>query len=444
MKRWRLFFLSGVILFSALIPENSFAHQSPNTLIFLDVSPGRVAMEIQMPVPELELAFGNNISKSPETIIDRFDSQLREYLQNHIHAYVKKEKPWAIEIVSLKMDKGKYIESGIDYWEVIATVILKPQPNEDTRKFMLDYDVIMHQVMNHVALVNIRSDWETGNIDNDNHSEEARVIGWNVRDNIIEPMEINLEKGSRWKGFKNMFVLGTRHIKEGTDHLLFLIVLLLPAMLLINGKQWGKFGGTKYSIARLVKITTAFTIGHSITLLIGALGWLKLPTQPVEILIAFSILVSAIHAIYPIFPGKEIYVAAGFGLIHGLAFATILSNLKLGAGTLALSILGFNMGIEFMQLFIVALIVPWLILLSKTPFYKWFRILLAVLAAIAAMAWIAERSSGFGNIITGITAKIPENGLWFIIAVVIISVLGYVFYMFSDKDEKAATLRKVD
>jgi len=59
---------------------------------------------------------------------------------------------------------------------------------------------------------------------------------------------------------------------------------------------------------RLLKITAAFTAGHSITLLVGALGWLRLPVQPVEILIAVSILISAIHAIHPIFPGKEMYV----------------------------------------------------------------------------------------------------------------------------------------
>ena len=110
---------------------------------------------------------------------------------------------------------------------------------------------------------------------------------------------------------------------------LFLLVLLLAAPLLINNKKWGNFGGIKYSLIRLIKIITAFTIGHSITLLLGAINWINVPTQPIEILIAFSILISAIHAIYPIFPQKEAYIAAGFGLIHGLAFATTLSDLNL-------------------------------------------------------------------------------------------------------------------
>jgi lysylphosphatidylglycerol synthetase-like protein (DUF2156 family) len=91
------------------------------------------------------------------------------------------------------------------------------------------------------------------------------------------------------------------------------------------------------------------------------------------------------------------YIAAGFGLIHGLAFATVLSNLNLGAGEMALSILGFNIGIELMQLFVITITVPWLILLSLTSFYKQVRIIGSVLAAFASVVWIAERISGNSN-----------------------------------------------
>jgi hypothetical protein len=426
IKKWRLLFFKIVFTAAGLLPAALYAHQSPNTLIFLDVSPGRIAMEIQLPVPELELAFGNDISKKPETITDSFGPQLKEYLKAHIHAYVTKSNPWQVEIESLKMAKGTYAESGAAYWEVVAYVNLKPQPGESTRKFLLDYDVILHQVINHVALLSIRSDWETGN--STNSSAQANVINWNTKDNVIYPLEINLENGSWWKGFKNMLALGMEHIKDGTDHLLFLIVLLLPAMLLVNGNHWGKFGGTKYSIVRLLKIVTAFTIGHSVTLLIGAAGWLKLPAQPVEILIAFSILVSAMHALYPIFPGKEMYVAAGFGLIHGLAFATILSNLKLSAGTLVVSIVGFNLGIELMQVFIIALIIPWLIILSKTFFYKWFRIAAGIMAGLAAIAWIVERTINQQNFITKFIENNAAQAVWLIIPLAFLSVIAIIIH----------------
>jgi hypothetical protein len=416
---WRLFIFVTIFAVTALRPTISSAHQTPNTLVFLDASPNRVALELQMPLSELELAFGNNISKNPETLIERLGPQLKEYLKAHIHAYLKKTAPWQVEIETLRMDKGKYIENGMDYWEVIANVVIIPQSGESTRKFMLDYDVIMHQVINHAALVSIRSDWEAGNLNTS--SADAMVISWDTKANVIHPLEINLQQGSWFKGFKSMLALGMQHIKEGTDHLLFLIVLLLPATLVIDGKQWGKFGGTKYSILRLLKIVTSFTIGHSITLLIGALGWLRLPVQPVEILIAFSILVSTIHAIKPIFPGKEMYVAAGFGLIHGLAFASILANLKLSAGTMALSILGFNLGIEVMQLFVVLITIPWLILLNQTPTYKYVRGGGAIISGIVAMAWIWERVTQMPNFVSAFVNKEAEQAPW---AILILAVLA--------------------
>lgn len=183
----------------------------------------------------------------------------------------------------------------------------------------------------------------------------------------------------------------------------------------------------------MLKIVTAFTIGHSITLLAGALGWVTLPGQPLEILIAISILVSAIHAMRPVFPGKETFIAAGFGLIHGLAFATVLANLELSAGKLALSILGFNTGIEIMQLFVIAMIIPWLILLSKTPAYKWVRITGAVFAAIAALAWIVERTSGKANVVTGFVETATQYGVWCIAVLAIVSVFVYITSLFSSK-----------
>lgn len=384
---WRLFFFLTLVM--CCTSQGISAHQTPSTIVLLDVNPKAVSVELQLPLGELELAFGHEITKDPEHLIERFGSQLKEYLLAHIHPMTEKNKPWIVEVTNMIVGKAEQTGSG-PYQEITVQLVLIPPTGESTRKFIFDYDVIMHQLVTHSALVSIRSDWELGQTNKE--PVKAGVIRVDTQSSLIYPLEINLEKGGNWwTGFKGMFFLGMEHIREGTDHLLFLLVLLLPAPLVINRKQWGNFGGTKYSIMRLLKIVTAFTIGHSVTLLIGASGWVNLPVKPVEILIAVSILISAIHAIYPIFPNKEVYVAAGFGLVHGLAFATVLSVLNLDAGVMALSILSFNIGIEIMQLFVVILIIPWLILLSQTPVYKWVRVVWALLAGIASLAWISER-----------------------------------------------------
>lgn len=414
-KKWWLFLFLVLLCSSQII----YAHQTPSTIVLLDVNPKTVSVELQLPLGELELAFGHEITKDPDHLIEKFGPQLKEYLLAHIHPMTAKDLPWQVEVNDMRLGKAEQTLSG-PYQEIIVRLILTPPNGASTRKFIFDYDVIMHQLVTHSALVSIRSDWELGK--RNEEPVEAGVIRVDTKTTLIYPLEINLEKGgSWWTGFKGMFSLGMEHIKEGTDHLLFLVVLLLPAPLLVNRKKWGNFGGTKYSIMRLLKIVTAFTIGHSITLLIGALGWVNLPSQPVEILIALSILISAVHSIYPIFPNKEMYVAAGFGLVHGLAFATIISVLNLDSGTMALSILGFNLGIEIMQLFIVILIIPWLILLSRTPVYKAVRIIWAILAGIASLAWISERISEKPNPISILIQNNYHYAPWSILILALFS-----------------------
>ena len=155
------------------------------------------------------------------------------------------------------------------------------------------------------------------------------------------------------------------------------------------------------------------------------MNWLRLPTQPIEILIAFSILISAIHALRPIFSGKEALVAAGFGLIHGLAFASTLADLHLESSQMALSILGFNIGIELMQLVIMALIIPSLIVLSKTEWYAVVRMTGANFAAVAAIAWIFERISGKSNLITEGVAIVATYGTWVVGALFFAAVISH-------------------
>lgn len=422
LQRKYLFIILAILAFGVVVPQNSHAHQQPTTIVLLDVSPDKVAMELEIPLSELELAFGHDVTENTETLIERLGPQLKDYLIAHIHPLTAKDQPWTVEVTNIKVEKAEQTQSG-SYQEIKANLNLLPPPNVSTRKFTLNYDVILHQVVSHKALVSIRNDWESGNVGE--KLVDAGVIAVDTGTAQIFPLEINLEKGSWWIGFKSMVSLGMHHIKEGTDHLLFLLVLLLPATLLVTGKRWGDFGGTRYSLGQLFKIVTAFTVGHSITLLVGALGWLRLPQQPVEVLIAVSILISAVHAVRPIFPGKEMYVAAGFGLVHGLAFATVLADLNLGAAPMALSILGFNVGIELMQLFVIALVIPWLILLSQTAFYKWFRIAGALFAAVAAVAWIAERVSDTPNAISNFLQNVSEHAHLGVLMLALMALLAF-------------------
>jgi hypothetical protein len=161
-----------------------------------------------------------------------------------------------------------------------------------------------------------------------------------------------------------------------------------------------------------VRVVTAFTIGHSATLAWGAWRLVSLPSCTVEVLIALSILVSAVHALRPLFPGREPLIAAGFGLVHGLAFATTLQNLGVGPWQRIASILGFNLGIETMQLIVVVAILSSLLILSRTPAYTAFRLGGALFASFASLGCIIERSFGVPGFVDGLVDRIAQRGVW--------------------------------
>lgn len=119
-------------------------------------------------------------------------------------------------------------------------------------------------------------------------------------------------------------------------------------------------------------------------------------------------------------------MAAGFGLVHGLAFADTLTNLYLNAGPMALSILGFNLGIELMQIFIIALVIPFLILLSRTPFYRIVRGGGAILAAIAALGWVSERVSGQPNWVLVAVEQVANQSVWLLAGLALVAIISWL------------------
>ena len=258
--------------------------------------------------------------------------------------------------------------------------------------------LLIHQVVTHQILVFLKSDWENGLLEEDK-SMPIGVIKMDVKSGNIYPLEVNLEKGSWLQGAKAMFMFGMKHIQEGLDHILFLLTLLLIAPLAIDHNHWSGYQGIKYTVVRFLKISFAFTVGHSITLLAGSLNIIDFRVQYIEVLIALSIFISAINCIKPVFFKKEILIAGGFGLIHGLAFSLSLSGMDLNFGSKMLSILGFNLGIEAMQIIIMLCFFP-ILLVSKWNFYTIVRGAFAICTMVVSIAWVVERISNHENIIT--------------------------------------------
>ena len=186
---------------------------------------------------------------------------------------------------------------------------------------------------------------------------------------------------------------GIAHIAAGFDHLLFLVALLLPSVLVRRGRTWVPVTSFPRALRNVATTVTAFTAAHSITLSLATLSVVSLPSRLVESLIALSVLLTALDNVWPILPRRRWQVAFAFGLLHGFGFASVLADLDLPPSSLALSLFGFNVGVEIGQLVLVLLLVPLVYLVRESRLYP--RAGLATASGVIALlssGWLIERS----------------------------------------------------
>jgi hypothetical protein len=197
-------------------------------------------------------------------------------------------------------------------------------------------------------------------------------------------------------GFVESLQQGVWHIWTGYDHILFLLVLLIPAVFRRTAHGREAVPTFNSALLRVVVIVSAFTVAHSITLACAALGWIRLPSRLVESVIAASIVIAAVNNFLPrTAGGRSAGLAFGFGLIHGFGFAGALSEIGAQGAPLWQTLLGFNLGVEAGQLSIVAVFLPVAYVLRQTRFYR-TGVLYAgsCIAGLCALFWFCERAFG--------------------------------------------------
>ncbi|MEW6704270.1 MAG: HupE/UreJ family protein [Pseudomonadota bacterium] len=215
----------------------------------------------------------------------------------------------------------------------------------------------------------------------------SAVLGPQAPSQVFE-----LQAGGGWAQFADYAREGVWHIWIGYDHILFLLALLLPAALVWQGRRWQPAPGLREPALDVVRTVTAFTVAHSITLSLAALGVVSLPSRWVESAIALSVVLAALNNVFPVFHGRRWTVAFVFGLIHGFGFASVLADLGLPRDALLLALVGFNVGVELGQLAIVAAFLPLAFGLRRTRLYtRWIFAGGSALIAGVAFVWLLER-----------------------------------------------------
>ncbi|HKE45271.1 MAG TPA: HupE/UreJ family protein [Steroidobacteraceae bacterium] len=224
------------------------------------------------------------------------------------------------------------------------------------------------------------------------------ALGSTVSSTVLTPTvphaEISREAAAPLHTLLKFLREGVRHIWIGYDHIAFLLLLLLPAVLIPRdgddgwqpARQWRSVAGT------VLRIVTAFTVAHSITLSLATLGVLVPPERPIEAGIAASVIVAGLINLLPRLASRGTFLAFGFGLLHGFGFANVLRELDLSAASLAWPLAGFNLGVEMGQLAIVLLTLPILYAARQSPLYP-RRIVPAMSIAVAVLAgaWLMQR-----------------------------------------------------
>ena len=201
------------------------------------------------------------------------------------------------------------------------------------------------------------------------------------------PVRIALASGASFAAFVKE---GIWHIWIGLDHVLFLLCLLFPAVFPRIGGRAQPAESLRGVAGEVLEIVTAFTLAHSITLVISAAGLVQLPSRVVETAIAISVVAAALNNLVRVIDARWA-VAFALGLLHGFGFSSVLVDLGLPSNQLVASLLGFNSGVELGQLAIVVTLLPVLFWIRNTLAYRALLYAGSGAAAVIATMWTFER-----------------------------------------------------
>jgi hydrogenase/urease accessory protein HupE len=185
--------------------------------------------------------------------------------------------------------------------------------------------------------------------------------------------------------FIQFFKEGMAHILEGFDHLLFLMTLFLP--IIFHSKE-----SLKNKTIKVIQLMTVFSIAHSITLGLSWSEWISLPARLTESIIALSVALAGISFFHKKFNDKILIITFLFGLIHGLGFASALTELSLKTSDFFLTLFSFNMGIEVGQLIVILIALPFFFFISQSQIgHRYVAPVLASFVTLCGTGWMIQR-----------------------------------------------------
>jgi HupE / UreJ protein len=350
------------------------AHIASNGFLSLQIDHARVSGALELAIRDGELAVGldqDGDGKVTWGELRASQTALQIYVMNHLHLAAT-NGPCGMGFGPVQVNDrvdGRYL-----WLPVTATCggVLK--------KLSIDYTVLDTEDPSHRGLLTLSA----------NGATQTAVLGGASTLRLFE-----LDHPSPWVAFAEYLRAGIWHIWSGIDHLLFLLSLLLPAVLARRENRWEAVPMAAPAFISIVKVVTAFTLAHSMTLSLAAFDVIRLPARLTESVIAASIIVAALNNVFPRVTEGRWRLAFAFGLLHGFGFASVLAEMGLPKGARLVSLVAFNLGVEAGQLAVVLAVMPLAYLLRSTAFYRrgvmpWGSSAIAALA----MVWFVQRALG--------------------------------------------------
>ena len=356
-----------------LMAGTALAHKSSDSYLTVQARGDQVSVQWDIALRDIQFAIGLDANGDDQITWGELQQKQRE-LQAWASSRLSLQRGGACTFTPQALQVGEHTDGG---YAVLAWSGRCPQQHGP---LSIQYSLLFDLDTQHRGLLKLDLDGVT----------HSAVLG--PQSGVMQFAEATTAGAQ----FVQYLWQGVWHIWIGFDHILFLLALLLPAVLL--RRRWGRGSGV-HGVSRfreaslgVLAVVTAFTLAHSITLSLAALQIISLPSRLVESAIAASVVFAAANNLVPMVQGRWL-MAFFFGLIHGFGFASVLTELGLPTGALAVSLVGFNLGVELGQLAIVAVFLPLAFVLRHTPFYQRGVLLGGSLAALlVALAWFVERA----------------------------------------------------
>ena len=348
------------------------AHVASNSFLSMRIEGASVDGTVEVAVRDAEIAVGldgNRDGKVSWGEVRAAQGALTVYLRQHLQLSADQAR-CTLRFGALEINErvdGNYL------WQpFIAECPARVQ------QLGVDYRLLDQEDPSHRGLLTLIA----------NGATQSAVLG-----GAQKIQHFDLARPSLWPAFAEYFRVGLWHIWSGIDHLLFLLSLLLPAVLVRREHRWQAVPQAVPALYNILKVVTAFTLAHSITLSLAAFDVIRLPSRLTESVIAGSIIIGALNNVFPLVTEARWRIAFAFGLLHGFGFAAVLSDMGLPRGARLLSLVAFNLGVEAGQLAVVLAIMPIAYGVRASRFYQ--RALMpwgSTAIAALALVWFVQRA----------------------------------------------------